>query len=626
MVVSLPQESRLPRLTLTGLGRLGEALAEDDNGTQVFVLGGIPGETVMAEVIQERRRHITAKVVEVVEPSPHRVTAPCAYFGTCTGCQWQHIDYAHQLEMKRDIVRDSLSRVGGLGGVSVEPAMPSPSQLGYRNHARFTISKNAKLGFVNRATRDVVEVDECLLMAPGINDALASLQGLVGETSQLSIRYGINTGSLMVQPTLHHEGIPFATGQRTYEESLSGHTFQVASPSFFQVNTELAEQLTGLVKEGLQLTGNETVVDAYAGVSTFAVLLSDYAKRVIAIEESSSALVDAEVNTAATPNVELKRGRTEVALAEFVGQGIDAVVLDPPRAGCQPGALKALIDAAPRRIVYVSCDPETLARDLRVLSDGPFRIESVQPVDMFPQTHHVECVAVLSLDEERRQALTARRRLVLASSSPRRQDILQRMGAEFEVTLSEVMEPSGPMSSDDPVEMATGLALAKAQGVADVSNSGTIIGADTVVYFEGQALGKPRDEAEAIETLQRLRAGEHQVVTGVALVDAATGESIVGHRTSRIRMRDYTDDEIALYVASGDALDKAGAYAVQNEAFHPVEEVRGCYLNVVGLPVCTLLKLLERFGVDPTVTLANVHLQEAGRCQECTKRLHRLGA
>jgi len=115
-------------------------------------------------------------------------------------------------------------------------------------------------------------------------------------------------------------------------------------------------------------------------------------------------------------------------------------------------------------------------------------------------------------------------------------------------------------------------------------------------------------------------------VTGVALVDAVTGESVVGHRSSRIRMRDYTDDEAAAYVASGDAMDKAGAYAVQNEAFHPVEEVRGCYLNVVGLPVCTLLKLLEHFGVDPTVTLANVHLQEAGRCQECTKRLHRLGA
>jgi len=626
MVVPLPQESRLLRLTLTGTGRLGEALAEDDNGMQVFVFGGIPGETVIAEIIQERRSHITARVVEVVEPSPHRVRAPCVYFGTCTGCQWQHIEYGHQLEMKRDIVRNSLSRVGGLDGIFVEPAMPSPSQLGYRNHARFTISKNAKLGFVNRATREVVEVDECLLMARGINEALASLQGLVGETSQLSIRYGINTDSLMVQPALHHQDIPLATGQRTYEESLSGHTFQVASPSFFQVNTELAEQLTKLVKEGLQLTGNETVVDAYAGVSTFAVLLSDYAKRVIAIEESSSALMDAEVNTAATPNVELKRGRTEIALAEFVGQDIDAVVLDPPRSGCEPGALKSLINVAPRRIVYVSCDPETLARDLRVLSDGPFRIEGVQPVDMFPQTHHVECVVVLSLDEGRQQALMARRRLFLASSSPRRQDILRRMGAEFDVLLPDVMEPSGSTTQDDPVGLATRLALAKAQAVSDVSESGTVIGADTVVYFEGQVLGKPRDEAEAIEMLRRLRASEHQVVTGVALVDAVTGESVVGHRSSRIRMRDYTDDEAAAYVASGDAMDKAGAYAVQNEAFHPVEEVRGCYLNVVGLPVCTLLKLLEHFGVDPTVTLANVHLQEAGRCQECTKRLHRLGA
>ena len=624
VVVSETPKRRLLRLELTGMGRLGEALAEAE-GKQVFVFGGIPGESVVAEVVREHRRFLEAQVVEVVDPSPHRVPAPCSYFGRCTGCQWQHIAYPYQLELKRSIVCDALERVGGLHDVPVGDTLASPQPLEYRNHARFTVSRQGGLlGFVNRATRQWVHVQECLLMTPWINQTLGVLQGNVSETTQLSVRYGVNTGEWMLQPTLRHPDVSMESGQKQYKESLLGHEFRVSSPSFFQVNTPQAEQVARLVEQGLALTGHEVVVDAYAGVGAFAVLLAGQARRVIAIEESASALEDARQNVAHLTNVELRRGRTEDVLRELVGDGpdapgsIDAVVLDPPRAGCEPHAVDSLIEAEPRRIVYVSCDPETLARDLKVLARGPYRVEAVQPVDMFPQTHHVECVATVVLDQSRQTRLAARRRLVLASASPRRWDILSRLGMEFELAPSDVSEPAGLRDEEDPVDLATGRALAKAQAVASGQTSGTVMGFDTVVALDGAVLGKPRDAADAAAMIRALRGREHRVVTGIALADAATGEVLQGHRSSRVVMRDYTDEEIEAYVASGDPLDKAGAYAVQGELFHPAAEVRGCYLNVVGLPMCTLLKLLDEFGATPAVR--GETWPELGLCHECAAR------
>ena len=624
MVVSLPQERRLLKLHLTGLGRLGEALAEAD-GKPVFVFGGIPGETVVAEVIRERRGHIAARVVEVEEPSPDRVAPPCSYFGECTGCQWQHVRYERQLEMKREAVLDALERIGGITEVAVEPALPSPQQLGYRNHARFTVSREGgRLGFVNRETHRHVEVAECLLMSPWINGALADLQGHVADTTQLSLRHGVNTGSWLLQPTFHSPGVPMAGGQKSYQERLNGHEFQVSSPSFFQVNTPQAERMAELVADALALTGRETVVDAYAGVGVFAVLLADRAKRVVAIEESAPALADAKVNTSSVPNVELRKGRTEDLLVELVGEGVDAVVLDPPRAGCLPGTLEALLAAPPKRIAYVSCDPETLARDLKVLTAGPFRIERVQPVDMFPQTHHVECLVTLSLDENRRRALETRQHIVLASGSPRRIDILSRLGLEAEAAPTDVAEPK---ADGNALAVAAARAMAKARAAADRRSSGTVVGADTVVELAGELLGKPHDADEAAAMLRRLRGREHRVLTAVALVDASVDEAIEGYRATRVRMREYTDEEIAAYVASGDPMDKAGAYAVQSEDFHPAAEVWGCYLNVVGMPVCTLLKLAEAFGLRLDLP-DSLPWPELERCPQCAKRAakHRASA
>lgn len=388
------QQQEVLRLTLEGMGDLGECTATYQ-GQRVFAFGGIPGEEVEVEVLRRRRRYLATRVTRAVNPSPHRVPPPCPYFGRCTGCQWQHISYDHQLELKRGRVVRALGEVAGLEGVVVPPAVPCPRPLGYRNHARFTVGPEGSLGFVNRITREFVRIDRCLLMDEGINRLLAQLQGRCAETTQLSIRYGVNTGSWLVQPTLRSPDVPIPTGQQHYEEALLGRRFRVHSASFFQVNTVQAERLVEVVRDRLGLSGRESLVDAYTGVGTFAVLLAPWAKRVVAIEESAAAVEDARANALGLDNVEFVQGKTEEVLSSL-GFRPDALVLDPPRTGCHPSALEAINALAPRRVVYVSCDPVTLARDLAVLARGPFRVEEVQPVDMFPQTHHIECVATLT--------------------------------------------------------------------------------------------------------------------------------------------------------------------------------------------------------------------------------------
>ena len=395
-------EVELARLRLEEMGSLGDTISHLD-GDEVNVFGGIVGEEVMARVVRYRRRkksHVSALVTEVLKPSPHRVSPPCSYFGACTGCQWQHIDYSHQLELKQEAVAREIGRYPELDGLSVAPTVPAPQPYGYRNHARFAVRRMGTLGFTNRISRNFLQIDKCLLMSPQINEALAVLQDRCQETSSLSIRVGANTGEYLVQPTLQTADVPLATGQTYYRESLMDRAFRVSSPSFFQVNTPQTEVLVDMVRERLGLTGGEVVVDAYAGVGTFAILLSAHAGRVIAIEESEAAVKDAAINTLGIDNVEYRLGRTEDVLDALEFRP-DAVILDPPRVGCHPKALEALARAAPARTVYASCDPESLARDLAALAGSGFKVVGVDPVDMFPQTHHVECVATLTLPDSR---------------------------------------------------------------------------------------------------------------------------------------------------------------------------------------------------------------------------------
>ncbi|MCH7594181.1 MAG: class I SAM-dependent RNA methyltransferase [Chloroflexi bacterium] len=364
-------------------------------GFRVLVEGGIEGESVTVEILRRFPEHLGTRVVEVAEASSDRVQPECPYTAVCTGCQWQHVRYERQLQFKQAMVSDALASEASVKDARVLPTLPSPLQLGYRNHARFSVGRKlGEVGYVNAITRALVPVERCLLMHDSINEVLAATQKRVKGMTQFSVRVGVATGDRLVQPKLNGSGLGIESGGQHLRESMLGREFRIAGSSFFQVNTLQAERMVELIRDRLQLSGKEILIDAYAGVGVFAVLLAPYVSKVIAIEDSPSAVADGERNAEGLANVEMVLGRAEKILAEFDSH-VDAVILDPPRVGCHPDVIAALGRLAPERVVLVSCDVEAMARDLAALVAGPFVLEDVQPVDMFPQTRHIENVSFL---------------------------------------------------------------------------------------------------------------------------------------------------------------------------------------------------------------------------------------
>ncbi|MEX1363210.1 MAG: class I SAM-dependent RNA methyltransferase [Nannocystaceae bacterium] len=370
-----------------GIGRLGDKA--------VFAAATIPGERVRVRIRRHRREWIAVDVLEIVEPSKDRVIPRCPLYGECSGCQLQHVAYPRQLELKQQLVVRQLREHGGFAQAPVAPVIGAADPWHYRNHARFTVH-DGQLGFVRHFRREFLPVPQCPIMEPAINGIMEQLHGTLHGATQCNVRVGRPEGALMIQPKLTlPEGAP-PTGQTSLVDELLGQRFRISAAAFFQVNRAQAERLIELVRDRVDAGPQGVVVDAYAGVGTFAVLLSPHVGTVIAIEESGPAVEDARINAAGLDNVELRLGKAEEVLGQLAGP-VDAVVLDPPRSGCRPGALQAVIEHGPARVVYVSCDAESLARDLRVLVDATpgFDLLEVQPVDMFPQTHHIECVATL---------------------------------------------------------------------------------------------------------------------------------------------------------------------------------------------------------------------------------------
>jgi 23S rRNA (uracil1939-C5)-methyltransferase len=370
------------------------------NGPVVFADFGIPGETVRVEIESRKKDYLNGRVVEVVDKSPHRVEPPCPYFGRCGGCQWQHIDYPHQLELKTKVVRDQFRRIAKMPEAPVRDMLPSPSEWNYRNHARFVVNDRGELGFNFRRSHQFIGVDECRISDPRINAALTQLQGKCQGLEHVDVRTGVEGTPPLIAPRVRSVAPGLETGQKTLEEMIGPRSFRVSVASFFQGNTAVAETLVDLVRQALALEGGETVIDAYAGVGTFACFLAETAGNVIAIEESNSAIWDANfnLNSQNIENVEIERGAVEDLLPIIEG-GIDALVLDPPRTGCDRRVLNSILDRQPSRIAYVSCDPATLARDVKILVDGGYRLDWVQPLDQFPQTYHIEAVVRLSWPE-----------------------------------------------------------------------------------------------------------------------------------------------------------------------------------------------------------------------------------
>ena len=449
-----PRRDEVIRVTIDDLAFGGEGVGRLD-GYVVFVRGGLPGDVLDVRVVETRARYARGTIDAVVTPSPDRVAAPCVYFGRCGGCRLQHLAYPAQLAFKEKQVRDCLERLGGLtGGIDVRPILPAAEPYGYRNKMEFTVAGTAEtpvIGLHEAERYDVViDIERCLLQSETMNRMLTAVQDEArarhvtvyeqrreqGLMRFVTLREGRHTGEAMVNlvasaPDVETLGplaeavaarVPSTTsivlnvnakkasvaigteehllvGREHITEKLRDVTFQVSANSFFQTNTIQAERLFALVADACALDGSETVLDLYSGTGAISLLLARRCRAVYGIELATAAVADAIRNARANgiENCTFLSGEVRHVLPDLARQGVrvDVAVADPPRAGFHPKALAALVALAPARVVYVSCNPATLARDLGDLVRGGYRVEWVQPVDMFPQTPHIEAVARL---------------------------------------------------------------------------------------------------------------------------------------------------------------------------------------------------------------------------------------
>lgn len=375
----------------------GAGLSRLPDGRVMFVQYAAPGELVEAEVEKAHADYLEGAAVRVIEASPDRVEPRCAIYGECGGCQLQHVSYEAQLAAKTAIVREQFARIAKMADAPVEEMVGAADPWGYRNNIRLSTGRRfGDVGFIHRSGRGLLKVEECAIADPWVNEVLPGLQGKGSGIHQVLLRRSEATGSYLVQPEI--PGLDRPSGQKQYTDRLGGHEFQVSTHAFFQVNPAQAEQMVRLIGENLPESG-DLFVDAFAGVATFAVIFAERFRSALAIEENGSAAKDAIVNIAGSPNVEIVAGKVEEVLPGLPHPP-DAIVLDPPRAGCWPEVIEAIGRFRPRVVVYVSCNPSTLARDARMLVDSGYRLDRVTPLDMFPQTGHIECVSRFSLVEE----------------------------------------------------------------------------------------------------------------------------------------------------------------------------------------------------------------------------------
>jgi 23S rRNA (uracil1939-C5)-methyltransferase len=439
----------LEDLHIDGLAHGGAAVARTADGRVVFVKAGCPGDVVKATVTVDHGRYLEAEIAEITAPSPERRTPPCPYFGLCGGCQWQHIAYGAQAEAKRVQLTDALTRIGRIDDVEVEPTILGATPYGYRNRLemRAGIGPDGKpvLGLTAAGTDEIVPIDACLLLpdrAKRLPKALAgALRYLAGrapfELDRVAIRVAARTSDVEIDlwgppgPMPRHAvartladaarpttitrvlvkedpkkradlKVEVLAGRGHWRERIGDFEYRVSAPSFFQSNTAGAKALVSFVLEKLQADGSDRVLDLFAGVGTFTLPLAEIAGEVVAIEGAGSSIRDLRANLeAAQLDAEVMPGDAARALAD--AGSFDLAVVDPPRAGMTPDAVKALVKTGAGRICYVSCDTATLARDVKALTEAGYRLSSATPIDMFPQTWHVESLAVLERDAQTRR-------------------------------------------------------------------------------------------------------------------------------------------------------------------------------------------------------------------------------
>ena len=436
-------------VTIEGYGEGGMGVARID-GRVVFVHGALRGEKCRVLILKTLKSVAFAKVLEVIEPSSERITPDCPYFPRCGGCTYRHIRYEEELRLKKQRVQDNLSRIGG-SDVTVEEILGAQDTLRYRNKAQYPVSKDGAVGFYRARTHEVIECEHCLLVRPEADAAAEALREYMqscrvagydektgrGLVRHLYIRSNAAGESLICVlvngdklpkedrlVTLLRDACPKCTGivlgtntkkgnvilgdrYRTLwgsdrlEDTLCGKTFRLSVPSFYQVNRVQAERLYAKAIEFAGLTGQETVLDLYCGAGTITLALSDHAKKVLGAEIVPEAIDDARENAArnGVKNAEFFCGDASDVAKKLARENLrpDVITVDPPRKGLAADVVESIAEMQPGRVVYVSCDSATMARDVKRLADLGYTAQRACAVDMFPRADHVETVCLLVL-------------------------------------------------------------------------------------------------------------------------------------------------------------------------------------------------------------------------------------
>ena len=449
------QKNQNITLTIDALGSEGQGIGRFE-GMAVFVSGALPQETVEAHVIKVKKNYVVAKLETIMHASPDRVEPPCPVFGRCGGCALQHMNYAKQLDYKREWAAGTLERIGHIPNAAekTRPVMGMEEPWRYRNKAAFPMAMDQEgvlqFGFYAPRSHRLVPIEDCLLQEA---DMMAVMRAIrywswkwrvpayqeahhTGILRHVVIRKGNDGSGMMVIVVTHTPKLPYQvelmkqlnktgvpikgilhsvqpkpnnvilgekmdilSGENAVLEKIDGYTFTVSAQSFMQVNVRQTHILYQQAIDAANLTGNEVVVDAYCGIGTISLLMARHAKHVYGVEMVEQAVRDAQTNAKRNQceNVDFFAEAAEHFLPRWLQEGktCDVLVLDPPRKGCDEKLLRAALDMRPERIVYVSCDVATLARDARILTEtGVYTFEFAQPVDMFAQTANLETVAL----------------------------------------------------------------------------------------------------------------------------------------------------------------------------------------------------------------------------------------
>jgi 23S rRNA (uracil1939-C5)-methyltransferase len=436
-------------IEITAMAHDGRGIGRHD-GVVVFVPGAILGDAVLCRVVKRDKRSLSGELLRVLEPSPCRQTAPCPYFADCGGCTYQNMTYPGELAVKQERVASALTRLGGVDPERILPILGAPETGRYRNNAQFAVGGTAKapvLGCYARESRRVVPVADCLLQMPEAPKVLAAFarylqrsgaapydpetgRGLVRHLCLRSADSGLMATVVAAKASLPREaelaealqaaGVDTASihvnagrgprvlglgetrslfGPGYLTDILCGLRFRISPTSFYQVNHAQAQLLYETAKSMAEPGPDDTVLDLYCGTGTIGLTMAKDARRLIGVESVASAIRDARDNAVRNGivNAEFHKGDAGTLAQALLKEGLrpQIIVLDPPRRGCDAATLSAVTRLSPRRVVYVSCDPATLARDVKILSQAGFALKKAQPIDLFPRTPHVECVVLM---------------------------------------------------------------------------------------------------------------------------------------------------------------------------------------------------------------------------------------